>query len=246
MLNCLTLKLRKKELKFKVLAIFKKEFKYLFFVPAFYINLFFVYLCSIISWNNDFLVFSGSIKHILPVFVGCVGAALLSKEFKEKTYKLLFSVPVKTSSVVLGKYLALVCTMYLSYVILFIIKLMLFVFFGAYLVVAEMVRSLIAVFFIVALYSAVSIAFSSMTSNVGLACGIVVSGIFLSFLGSQFLSSYGFRFKWYLELYSLIFESFKPFGKLLYGIYSLESVGYFVVVILACLFLSKKYLEFKR
>lgn len=227
-------------------AIFKKEFKRLFFTPSFYLSVMFLHFMNLMYFSESFFTWNYGVRSTICVFVVGFGAGLISKELRDKTYKLLFSAPVKISSIVFGKYLALFSVMFILAGVLFLINFSVNIFFGATFLLRDVFFSLLSVGFYIALFSAVALFFSTLTKNVGFVCTILYSGYFLTTLGFMYLNRVSFRSNWYLQIYSLIFEYAKPADKLFLSIFSLESVGYFVVLICACLILSIKFLENKR
>lgn len=115
---------------------------------------------------------------------------VISEERKQKTDQLLYSLPLKTSQIVLGKYLA-VLTVYLVPLAIVAVYPLIFAQFGeVYLLTSY--GSLFAFFVLGAALIAVGTFISSLTENQGFAAGIAVPVILLNYYSvtlAEYISS---------------------------------------------------------
>ena len=121
---------------------------------------------------------------IFVVIVPILTMRVLAEERKQKTDQLLYSLPITTTQVILGKYLALLVV----YLIIISIYPLIFRRYGdVYLLTAY--GSLIAFFLMGAALIAIGVFISSLTDNQGFAAGIGIAVILLNYY-SVSLSEY--------------------------------------------------------
>lgn len=228
-----------------MLAIFKREFKNYFMTPTTFIVFFLIFLFQIIALNGRGSFWFDSLKMALGISMIGFGTGLISKEFKNKTYKLLFCSPVSTTSIVLGKYFAFVVFFLITSSISTLICLVFRLCFGAIFTVPELIFGLLGSAFLIMFYAAVIIFVSTWGSNVGILCSVCYAGYFIIQLGDLYLSSHGSSSIW-IRLYLVFFQFSKPYQKIMFGVINLETIIYFVSMTVGLLFLSKKFLESKR
>ena len=107
-------------------AIFKRELKSYFtgftgYIFAAFLLLFEGVYVLIINLLSGFASFEYSLENIMAVFlliVPIITMRSIAEEKRQKTDHLLFSLPIKTSSIVLGKYFALLCVLLLPVLII--------------------------------------------------------------------------------------------------------------------------------
>ena len=127
--------------------------------------------------NFEYVLGFGSI--LFAVVVPILTMRVLAEERRQKTDQLLYSLPITTTQVVLGKYAALLVVLAVPMVLVSIYP-MIFVQFGAvYLPTAY--GSVLAFFLLGAALIAVGVFLSSMTESQGLAAGLGVAAILLNY-----------------------------------------------------------------
>lgn len=195
--------------------------------------------------NQDGHSWFVGMKMALAVAIIGFGIGLIAKESRNKTYKLLFSAPVSTMSIILGKYFALVGCFVLASVVSTIICLIVRVCFGGIFTVSEFIFGILAMACLIMLFASIVIFISTWCSNVGVLCSICYGGYFITTLGDAYMSSMGADNFW-VKLYAIFIQFSRPFYKLMFGVIGIETFLYFASMIVGLLFLSKKFLESKR
>lgn len=154
-----------------MLAMFKKEMRTYFTSMTGYIFLVFFTLitgifysqyCVLIA-NGEFTIVLSQITLIFLLLVPIITMRLLSEEARQKTDQLLFTSPVKITSIILGKYLSALTLLLIAILIIALFPLML-VPFGA-VSFAETFGAFVAFFLIGACFIAVGLFVSSLTDN---------------------------------------------------------------------------------
>lgn len=135
--------------------------------------------------NFEFVLGFASI--LFAVLVPILTMRVLSEERKQKTDQLLYSLPITTTQVILGKYLALLVVFALPMVLVCLYPLIFSQFGPVYLPTAY--GSLLAFFLLGAALIALGTFLSSLTENQGLAAGMGVAVILLNYF-SIALSEY--------------------------------------------------------
>ena len=115
----------------------------------------------------------------LVVIVPILTMKVIAEEKKQKTDQLLYSLPLKTSQVILGKYLALLVIFAVPMAIVSLYPLIFARFGDVYLPTSY--GSLIAFFFMGAALIAIGTFISSLTENLGFAIGISVAVLLLNY-----------------------------------------------------------------
>ena len=130
---------------------------------------------------------------IFAVIVPILTMRVIAEERKQKTDQLLYSLPITTTQVIVGKYLALL-TVYLVPLCLICLYPLIFSWYGeVYLPTAY--GSLLAFFAMGAALIAVGVFISSLTENQGFAAGIGVAVILFNYFSvslSEYVSSTAF------------------------------------------------------
>ncbi len=141
--------------------------------------------------NFEFVLSFGCL--VFVVIVPILTMRVIAEERKQKTDQLLYSLPITTTQVILGKYLALL-TVYLVPLLIICLYPLLFSRFGdVYLPTAY--GSIFAFFVLGAALIAVGVFISSLTENQGFAAGIGIATILLNYYSvslSEYVSSFAF------------------------------------------------------
>ncbi len=138
--------------------------------------------------NFEYVLSFGSI--IFVVIIPILTMRSIAEERKQKTDQLLYSLPLTTTQIVLGKYLALLAVFALPMVIICYYPLVFSRYGEVFLPTAY--GSLFAFFLMGAALIAVGIFISSLTENQGFAAGIGVAAILLNYFSvslSEYVSS---------------------------------------------------------
>lgn len=116
---------------------------------------------------------------VFAVIVPVLTMRVIAEERKQKTDQLLYALPITTTQVILGKYLALLCVYLIPLAIICIYPLIFAQFGEVYLLTAY--GSLFAFFLLGAALLAVGVFISSLTENQGMAAGIGIAAILLNY-----------------------------------------------------------------
>ena len=138
--------------------------------------------------NFEFVLSFSSL--IFAVIVPILTMRVIAEEKKQRTDQLLYSLPLSTAQVVLGKYLALLVVFLIPMVIISIYPLIFSHYGDVYLLTSY--GSLAAYFLMGAALLAVGMFLSSLTDNQGLAAGLGVGAILLNYYSvslSEYVSS---------------------------------------------------------
>lgn len=130
---------------------------------------------------------------IFIVIVPVLTMRVIAEERKQKTDQLLYSLPISTTRVVLGKFFALLVVYLIPLCIISLYPLIFSQFGEVYLLTSY--GSLIAFFIMGAALIAVGIFISSLTENQGFAAGIGIAAILLNYFSvslSEYVSSSAF------------------------------------------------------
>lgn len=141
--------------------------------------------------NFEFVLSFGSL--VFVVIVPILTMRVIAEERKQKTDQLLYALPITTTQVILGKYLALL-VVYLIPLALICLYPLLFAQFGeVYLPTSY--GSILAFFVLGAALIALGVFISSLTDNQGFAAGIGIAAILLNYYSvslSEYISSTAF------------------------------------------------------
>ncbi len=141
--------------------------------------------------NFEFVLSFGSL--VFVVIVPILTMRVIAEERKQKTDQLLYSLPITTTEVIVGKYLALL-TVYLIPLCFICLYPLIFSQFGdVYLLTSY--GSIVAFFIMGAALIALGIFISSLTDNQGFAAGIGIAAILLNYYSvslSEYVSSTAF------------------------------------------------------
>ena len=141
--------------------------------------------------NFEYVLGFGSM--VFVVIVPILTMRVLAEERRQRTDQLLYSLPVTTTQVILGKYFALL-TVYLIPLCIVSVYPLIFARFGdVYLLTSY--GSILAFFLLGAALIALGVFISSLTENQGFAAGIGVAAILLNYFSvslSEYVSSTAF------------------------------------------------------
>lgn len=138
--------------------------------------------------NFEYVLNFGSL--VFVVIVPILTMRVIAEERKQKTDQLLYSLPITTTQVVFGKYLALLVLYLIPLLIISIYPLVFAQFGDVYLLTSY--GSILAFFIMGAALIAVGVFISSLTDNQGLAAGIGIAVILLNYYSvslSEYVSS---------------------------------------------------------
>lgn len=141
--------------------------------------------------NFEYVLSFGTI--IFVVIVPILTMRVIAEERKQKTDQLLYSLPISTVKVILGKYLALLVIYLISLAIISIYPLIFAQFGDVYLPTSY--GSMVAIFIMGAALVALGVFISSLTDNQGLAAGIGIAVILFNYYSvslSEYVSSTAF------------------------------------------------------
>ena len=127
--------------------------------------------------NFEFVLGFSSIA--FAIIIPILTMRVLSEERKQKTDQLLYSLPITTTQVVAGKYLALLCAYAIPVAIIAFYPLIFAQFGNVYLPTSY--GSIFAFFMVGAALIALGVFISSLTENQGLAAGIGVALVLLNY-----------------------------------------------------------------
>lgn len=141
--------------------------------------------------NFEYVLNFGSL--VFVVIVPILTMRVIAEERKQKTDQLLYSLPITTTQVIIGKYLALL-TVYLIPLCIISLYPLIFAQFGdVYLLTSY--GSILAFFIMGAALIALGVFISSLTDNQGFAAGIGIAVILLNYYSvslSEYVSSTAF------------------------------------------------------
>ena len=135
--------------------------------------------------NFEFVLSFGSL--VFVVIVPILTMRVISEEKKQRTDQLLYSLPITTTEVVLGKYLALLVVYLIPLAVVSVYPLIIARYGDVYLLTSY--GSIFAFFVLGAALIALGVFISSLTDNQGFAAGIGIAVILLNYYSAS-LSEY--------------------------------------------------------
>ncbi len=141
--------------------------------------------------NFEYVLSFGTI--VFVIIVPILTMRVIAEERKQKTDQLLYSLPISTVQVILGKYLALLVIYLIPLAIISIYPLIFAQYGDVYLPTSY--GSLVAIFIMGAALVALGVFISSLTDNQGLAAGIGIAAILFNYYSvslSEYVSSTSF------------------------------------------------------
>ena len=141
--------------------------------------------------NFEFVLSFGSL--VFVVIVPILTMRVIAEERKQKTDQLLYALPITTTQVILGKYLALLVVYLIPLALISLYPLVFSQFGEVYLPTSY--SSILAFFVLGAALIALGVFISSLTDNQGFAAGIGIAAILLNYYSvslSEYISSTAF------------------------------------------------------
>ena len=158
---------------------------------------------------------------VFVVIVPILTMRVIAEERKQKTDQLLYSLPISTTSVIVGKYLALLLVYLIPLTFISIYPLIFSQYGEVYLLTSY--GSLFAFFMVGAALIAVGVFISSLTENQGFAAGIGIAAILLNYFSvslAEYVSATAFGSAVALFLLSALF------GLIIKHLTRNETIGY--------------------
>lgn len=232
-------------------AIFKRELKSYFLTPSAYIFMCtFLFISGLLftsqivfSMSSQYSEFLGTIIFIFILVVPLLTMKVFSEEKKNKTDQLLFTYPVSSIEIVLGKFLAPLTVFLITIIITFLYPILLS--FHGDLEIAQIVGTYIGFILLGATLISIGVFISALTEN--MASAAIISFCTISFIWiidllipivpSSPLSSLIFI---YIIIFIMVYKIYKDTGSLKASIISLISV----VTLITALYLIKNNMFF--
>jgi ABC-2 type transport system permease protein len=230
-----------------MLAIFKKELKTYFNSPVAYVVIgLFVFLASVFFLPNmqyqygDFSSNLSTLGYVLIFLIPILTMRLIAEDRKNGSDVLLITSPVKLSSIVLGKYLAVFTVFLIMTVLTFIYPIVLVSHGGLF--TSKLAGGYIGFVLLGACFLAVGIFVSSLTESQTVAAIVGIVALLTMWLAdalSDFVGGFGATLlKWFSVL-----SRYKEFEL---GILSLEPIIYYLSFITIFLFATIMVIEKRR
>lgn len=174
-----------------MIAIFKHELKlYFHSLTAYVFGAFLLVFVGIGSMFYNLEAAVSNFEYVLTfsslifiIIVPILTMRTIAEERKQKTDQLLYALPLSTTKVILGKYLALLLLFLIPMAIISVYPLIFAQYGEVYLPTSY--GSLVAFFFMGAALLAVGIFLSSLTDNQGLAAGLGIAAILFNYFSVQ-------------------------------------------------------------
>ena len=209
-----------------MIAVFKHELKNYFHSFTAYVGIgAMLYNLQAAVSNFEYVLSFGMI--IFVVIVPVLTMRVIAEERKQKTDQLLYSLPISTVQVIMGKYLALLVVYLIPLLIISIYPLIFAQYGDVYLPTSY--GSLAAIFIMGAALVALGVFISSLTDNQGLAAGIGIAAILFNYYSvslSEYVSSTSVGSIIALALFALII------GAIVRYLTRNEMLGYGVTLVL--------------
>lgn len=164
---------------------------------------------------------------ILAIIVPILTMRIIAEERKQKTDQLLYSLPISTTDVIVGKYLALLIVFLIPIVVVSMYPLIFMQYGDVYLLTSY--GSIVAFFIMGSALIAIGVFISSLTENQGFAAGIGVTLILLNYYSvslSEFISATAVSTMIALMIVSLLL------GVLIKALTKNENLAYIVCTVL--------------
>lgn len=189
--------------------------------------------------NFEFVLSFGSL--IFVVTVPVLTMRVIAEEKKQRTDQLLYSLPITTTQVVLGKYLALLVVYLIPLAVISLYPLVFSRFGDVYLPVAY--GSLTAFFFLGAALIALGVFISSLTDNQGFAAGIGIAVILFNYYSVSLAEHVSSTAAGSMAAMLSLFDRFSVFVN---GVFDVTGIVFYVTFAAFFLFLSVQSLEKRR
>ena len=176
-------------------AVFKHELRSYFHSLTAYV--FGAFLLLVVGFGAMFYNIQAAVSNfeyvlsfsslVFVVIVPILTMRVIAEERRQKTDQLLYSLPITTSQVILGKYLALLVVYLVPLCVISLYPLIFAQFGEVYLLTSY--GSILAFFILGAALIAVGVFLSSLTENQGFAAGMGVAVILLNYYSVSLLST---------------------------------------------------------
>lgn len=186
--------------------------------------------------NFEYVLSFGTI--IFVVIVPILTMRVIAEERKQKTDQLLYSLPISTVQVILGKYLALLVIYLIPLLIISIYPLIFSQYGDVYLPTSY--GSMVAIFIMGAALVSLGVFISSLTDNQGLAAGIGIAAILFNYYSvslSEYVSSTAFGSIVALVILSVIL------GAIVRYLTRNELLGYGIAFILIAIITAASFID---
>ena len=218
-----------------MIAVFKHELKsYFHSLTAYIFGAFLLAFVGIgaMMYNiqasvSNFEYVLSFISIIFVIIVPILTMRVIAEERKQKTDQLLYSLPLNTFDVVMGKYLALLVVFLIPLAIICLYPLIFSQFGDVYLLTSY--GSILAFFVMGAALLAIGVFISSLTDNQGFAAGIGIAVILLNYYSvslAEYVSSTAMGSAIVLCVFSVIL------GFVVYHLTKNDTLSYGVVIVL--------------
>lgn len=235
-------------------AIFKREFRSYFTSPIgfVYIGAYILALNIVFYLNNavgGYTSLTGAFGFMMQIMMFAMPfltMRVFSEEYKAKTDQLLFTAPVKISSIVVGKFFGAL----LVFVLLLLLTLLwpLVIAFWGENNVAELVGNYVSLLCIGAAYISMGVFISSLTENQIIAAigslGLFI-GLYLVEILTLYFSGNGVFPAWLVTALQF-FSIFRRYDSVSLGVFTFADIVYYLSVVAVFLFLTVRRLESRR
>lgn len=232
-----------------MLAILKREIRAYFlssigyiFLSVFYLfSGYFFYATSIMSGKADLKYVFSNLLVILIFLLPMLTMKLMSEDKKLKTDQLLLTAPVNLFSIVFGKFLAALITLFFGILVMFVYAMVLS-FFASFDWISFMCN-VIGLLLLGGALISIGIFISSLTENqvisVISSCAVILLLFFIDGISATINMSFISKGLSYLSIV-------RPYNEFTYGSFSLPNIILFIGFIIVFLFLTARVLERKR
>lgn len=218
-----------------MIAVFKHELKsYFHSLTAYIFGAFLLAFVGIGAMMYNIQASVSNFEYVLSfssiifvIIVPILTMRVISEERKQKTDQLLYSLPLNTFDVVMGKYLALLVVFLIPLAIICLYPLIFSQFGDVYLLTSY--GSILAFFVMGAALLAIGVFISSLTDNQGFAAGISIAVILLNYYSvslAEYVSSTAMGSAIVLCVFSVIL------GFVVYHLTKNDTLSYGVVIVL--------------
>ena len=218
-----------------MIAVFKHELKsYFHSLTAYIFGAFLLAFVGIGAMMYNIQASVSNFEYVLSfssiifvIIVPILTMRVIAEERKQKTDQLLYSLPLNTFDVVMGKYLALLVAFLIPLVIICLYPLIFSQFGDVYLLTSY--GSILAFFVMGAALLAIGVFISSLTDNQGFAAGIGIAVILLNYYSvslAEYVSSTAMGSAIVLCVFSVIL------GFVVYHLTKNDTLSYGVVIVL--------------
>lgn len=218
-----------------MIAVFKHELKsYFHSLTAYIFGAFLLAFVGIGAMMYNIQASVSNFEYVLSfssiifvIIVPILTMRVIAEERKQKTDQLLYSLPLNTFDVVMGKYLALLVVFLIPLAIICLYPLIFSQFGDVYLLTSY--GSILAFFVMGAALLAIGVFISSLTDNQGFAAGISIAVILLNYYSvslAEYVSSTAMGSAIVLCVFSVIL------GFIVYHLTKNDTLSYGVVIVL--------------